>query len=242
VDKARNEAAKQMLANGNLKYLMFFDADMNAHPDFIQRMLMTAFVQQWQDAQGNVWGGTPWADVIGAWCPLRGAPYLPTIDTGTGTWEPTDTGDGPKEVIRTGAACVLMKRHVFERLEYPWYGVRPAPRAIDVFVEIDNFARCKMDGKNPLREHPAWDVLETAAKQDAATQRSRGQQGLANTISSVGEDSNFCDRVRAAGMRIVVNTDIVIEHMERRPITAADHNKAMRESERVVRLAAGITA
>src|SRR5512146_3273953 len=214
VDKARNESAKQMLANASLKYLIFLDADMMFRPDLIQRLLMTAYVGQWQDANGNVWGGAPWADVVGAWCPLRGKPYLPTIDTGSGTWESTAAYDGPKEVIRTGSACVLIKRHVFESMEFPWYGVRPAPRPIDVMVELDNFARCKMDGQNPLRESPAWATLEQCAKQDAAAQRAKGLSHPAQILSSVGEDSNFCDRAKALGFRIVVQTDAVAEHLE----------------------------
>ena len=228
VDKTRNEAALQMLANPHFKWLWFLDGDMVFRPQLVEQMLSTAFVI------------TPWADMVGAWCPLRGKPYLPTIDTGTGTWESTDAGIGPLEVIRTGAACVLIKRHVFERMEYPWYGVRPAPRPLDVLVEVDNYARCKHDGRNPLREHPFWQTLENCAKQDAAQQRAAGHQGPGAGLSSVGEDSNFCDRARALGFRIVVNTDMVCEHLERRPITPQDHIAAMRESEKFTKLAVGI--
>lgn len=228
VDKARNEAAKVMLGNPNFKYLLFLDGDMLPAPDFVAAMLTTAY------------GLCPWADAIGAWCPLRGKPFLPTIDTGTGTWESTAAGIGPIEVIRTGSAAILVKRHVFERMEFPWYGVRPAPRAIDVLAEVDNYARCKMDGKNPLREHAAWDVLERCARQDAHDLRARGQVGLVNTLSSVGEDSAFADRMKANGFRIVVNTNIVVQHLERHAITPDDHYKAMKESERMVRLAAGV--
>jgi len=229
VDKARDEAALQMLSQPALKWLAFVDADMTFRPNMMEHLLATAYLI------------TPWADAVGAWCPLRGKPYLPTIDTGTGTWEPTDANIGPVEVIRTGSACILIKRHVFERLEYPWYKVRPSPRAIDVMLELDNYARCKHDGRNPLREHPFWDTLEHCAKQDAASQRAAGHQGPA-TISSVGEDSGFADKMKAAGFRIVVNTDIVAEHLERRPITPQDHVDAMRESERFTRLAVGMDA
>ena len=231
VDKARNEAARQMLVNPNLKWLWFLDADMSFHPTLAEQILVTAFAV------------TPWADMVGAWCPLRGKPYLPTIDTGTGTWEPHDAGLGPLEVIRTGAACVLIKRHVFEALEFPWYGVRPAPRPIDALMEVDNYARCKHDGRNPLRDHAFWQTLEACAKQDAASQRANpATQVPGGFLSSVGEDSNFCDKARAAGFRIVVQTDAVCEHLERRPITPADHVSAMKESERFTKLAAGITA
>lgn len=231
VDKARNEAARMMLANPNFKYLVFMDADMQFAPSTLQQLLLTAY---------HI---TPWADAVGAYCQLRGSPYLSTTDTGSGTWESHDSGMGPIEVIRTGSACILIKRHVFERLEFPWYGVRPAPRALDVMAELDNFARCKMDGENPLRNNDAWAKLEQCARQDASSQRANPQaQGPGGFMSSVGEDSSFCDKMKALGLRIAVNTDIVVHHMERRPITPDDHNKAMREMERLGRLAVGIAA
>jgi len=147
------------------------------------------------------------------------------------------------EVIRTGSACILIKRHVFEQMEFPWYGVRPAPRPLDIMAELDNFSRCKMDGENPLREHKAWATLEQCARQDAASQRSNPQaQGPGGFYSSVGEDSSFCDKMKALGLRIVVNTDIVVNHLERKAITPDDHMKAMREMERWTKLAVGIAA
>lgn len=231
VDKARNESARAMLSNPNFKYLAFIDADMAFKPDVMQQLLLTAY---------HV---TPWADAIGAFCQLRGSPYLPTIDTGSGTWESHDVGMGPLEVIRTGSACILIKRHVFERMEFPWYGVRPAPRPLDVMAELDNFARCKMDGENPLRNNDAWAKLEQCARQDASSQRANPQaQGPGGFMSSVGEDSNMADKMKALGLRIVVNTDIVVAHMEKKPITPEDHTKAMREMERWGRLAVGIAA
>src|SRR3972149_8703966 len=176
-------------------------------PQLMEQLLITAYHL------------TPWADVVGAWCPLRGAPYLPTIDTGTGTWESHDAGMGPVEVIRTGSACVLVKRAIYERMEYPWYGVRPAPRPVDMMAEFDNYVRCKMDGRNPFRDDDLWARIETCAREDARSQRRNAQaQGPGGFYGSVGEDSNFCDRVKALGGRIVVNTDIVANHMERRPI------------------------
>lgn len=231
VDKARNEAVRVMLGNPHFKYLAFIDADMAFRPETVQQLLLTAYHL------------TPHADAVGAYCQLRGLPYLPTIDTGTGTWESHDAGLGPIEVIRTGSACILVKRHVFEKMEFPWYGVRPAPRPLDVLAEIDNFARCKMDGDNPLRSHSAWATLEQCARQDAASQRANPQaQGPGGFFSSVGEDSSFCDKMKALGFRIIVNTDVVVHHLERKAITPEDHMKAMREAERWGRLAVGIAA
>ena len=231
VDKARNEAAKQMLSNANLKYLLFIDADMTFQPDVVQKLLLTAYHPQL----------CPWADAVGAWCPLRGKPFLPTIDTGTGTWEPHDANIGPIEVIRTGSACILIKRHVYERMEFPWYGVRPAPRPIDILAELDNYARCKMDGRNLLREHPTWATLEKCAREDASALRTRPEAQLpGGFFSSVGEDSNFADKVKALGMRVVVQTDAQCGHLDRQVITPQMHMDAMKESERLTRLAVGV--
>ena len=96
-------------------------------------------------------------------------------------------------------------------------------RIVDAFAEIDNFARIKMDGTNPLRDHPAWSVLERIAIQDPST--IPGQF----VPAEVGEDSGFCDRVRHAGMRIVVNTDVVTGHLNQEVINWETHRDAMRD-------------
>lgn len=231
VDKARNEAVSVMFQNPALKYILFIDADMQFPPDIMYKLLMTAYHPN----------GCHWADLVGAYCQLRGKPYLPTIDTGTGTWEEHDAGCGPLEVMRTGSACILIKRPVYERMEYPWYGVRPAPRAIDMMAELDNYARVKMDGRNLLRDHPAWAILEKCAWEDAAAQRSRPESALPNgLISSVGEDSNFCDKAKALGFRVVVQTDAITHHVDRILITPEMHQEAMKESALMTRYASGI--
>lgn len=231
VDRARNEAARQMLmgANPRREYLMFLDADMRFKPDIMGRLLHVAYSQ------------CPWADAVGGYANLRGAPYLPTIDTGTGTWESHDAEQGVREVIRTGSACILVKRHVYERMEYPWYGVRPAPRPIDMLAEVDNYARTKFDGRNPLYGD-TWFRLEKAAREDADTQRkNQVNQQPGGPMGSVGEDSNFCDRMKALGLRIVVQTDAVAEHVDVKVIGPADHMGEIQKGEHLARLAIGLT-
>jgi hypothetical protein len=213
VDKARNEAVSQMLKDPQAAWLLFFDADMTWPPQLVPQLLKTAY----QDCV--------WADIVGGYCNLRGPPYLPTIDTGTGTWEPHGAMQGPKEVIRTGSACVLVKRHVYERMNAPWYGIRPAPRPLDNIAELDNYARIKGDGQNPLREHPFWNQLEQCAVEDAAANPIQDP----NYFSTVGEDSNLCDRAKALGFRIVVDTNAVCQHIDRKSIGPADHAEAMRQ-------------
>lgn len=224
VEKARNEAVRQLLADPNCGWLLFIDGDMVFPPDAILRLLQTAF------------GEVPHADIVGAYCPLRGELALPTIDTGTGTWESWFPGSGTVEVIRTGAAFVLAKRRVYETLKDPWYRLRVPSRPVDFLLEVDNFARCKFDGKNPFRELPGreWERLEQCAADDPSS------ADLNFTPAEVGEDSGFADRARNAGFRIFVATDIAIAHVDTRMTDWRTHKEAMEKIERNQRLLAGI--
>ena len=209
VEKARNDAVRIMLSafEGHARWLLFVDGDMVPPADALIRILTTAYKTH------------PWADVVGAYCALRGEMALPTIDTGTGTWESIYPGRGVLEVMRTGAAFVLIKRHVYERLKEPWYRTRSTMRALDFMLEVDNHARIHCDGRNPLRDHPAWKKLEDKASADPS----------AHTFTpiEVGEDSNFCDRVKQAGMRIVVDTNLEIPHLDTTIATWRKHKEAM---------------
>lgn len=224
VDKARNDAVRTTLSDPNAGWLMFIDADMVWQPDAVMRMVGTAF------------GELPHADAVGAYCPLRGELALPTIDSGTGTWESWFPGSGVVEVMRTGAAFILVKRRVFEGLKDPWYRMRVPARPIDFMAECDNFARIKFDGKNPFRELPnrEWERLEQCALEDPATS--------GNFVpAEVGEDSGFCDRARNAGYRIFVNTDIAISHIDSKTTGWQDHKKAIEKMEQNNRYVAGLT-
>jgi hypothetical protein len=229
VDKARNDAVRTMLANANLQYLIFLDGDMEWRPELVMQMLQTAYQQ------------VPHADIVGGWCPLRGEPYLPTIDTGTGTWESTLPGQGPIEVIRTGGACLLIKRHVLEKMQAPWFGVRNSPRSLDTLLEFDNFARIKFDGRNPFTKLPEWAQLEGCAADEATRYRQAHPVDTAGSqFSSVGEDSNFADKCRALGFRIFVQTNVVCGHVDRKVIQPSDHIDAMKKLRRQENLACGI--
>ena len=222
VERARNAAARQALREGH-QYLFFCDGDTTFPPDAILNMLHTAYV------------ACPNAGVVGGYVPLRGDLALPTIDSGTGTWESWYPGSGVVEVIRTGCAFLLVKRAVLEALVDPWFRVRVPSRPIDFMLEVDNFARIKFDGRNPFVGE-AWDRLMRCAKDDPSIAPENF------TPVEVGEDSGFCDRARAAGFSIVVNTDIACGHVDARILTAADHRRAMDERDRTQRLYAGVTA
>ena len=223
VDKTRNESASELLKSP-AQWLWFLDADMQFQPNLIEHILSAAFQE------------CPWADIVGGYCNLRGFPYLPTIDRGNGQWESHDANIGPLEVIRTGAACLLVKRHVFEKMAYPWFGVRPASQPIENFAEVDNFLRMKYDGVNPFANDPKWKkILAIAAENSRVT-----KGGPDSTrMHSVGEDSNFCDKAKALGFRIVVQTNAVCHHIDKKIIGPADHTKALQEARENERLLVG---
>lgn len=226
VDKARNEAARRMLQefNRTAQWLLFVDGDMVPPADGVVRMLSTAY------------GSHQWADVVGGYCNLRGDLALPTIDTGTGTWESHFPGRGVLEVIRTGAAFLLVKRHVFERLPEPWFATRVPARPLDFMAEVDNWARIKWNGQNPFMNQPGqpWEKLLQLASADPSAQP--GQF----VPYEVGEDSGFCDKVKAYGMRIVVDTSIAVPHLDQKTVTWADHKTAMDDIHRQWRQAVGV--
>lgn len=229
VDKARNDACRRMLSHrfpdGNvLQFLIFIDADMTWGENALQRLLVTAYHTH------------TWADVVGAYCSLRGELALPTIDTGTGTWETHYPQSGVLEVMRTGGAFLLVKRQVCERIPDPWFAMRVPARPIDFMAEVDNYARIKFDGSNPFVGLPGdpWEKLQKIASIDPSVVPTNF------TPIEVGEDSGFCDRVKFHGMRIVVDTDIITGHVSRIVYDWRDHQKAMTERDRNIRLAMGI--
>lgn len=222
VDRARNNAVAKFLSHQPaLGWLCFIDGDAVFAPDAIARLLLTAY------------GDMPHADVVGAYCTLRGDPYLPTIDTGTGTWESHLPGKGVIEVMRTGSAFLVLKRHCFERIAGPWYGTRNPMRAIDALAEVDNFAHTKFDGRNPLAAYPEWKSLIQCALDDP------GSHQRHNITAFVGEDSNWCDMMRFAGLRIFVNTDVEVPHVDKVVRTASDHRTVMKTRESHARLLVG---
>lgn len=211
VAKARNDAVRSLLSDPNGAWLLFVDGDMTFSPDALIRLLQTAY------------GTHPHADAVGAYCPLRGELALPTIDTGTGTWESVYPGSGVLEVMRTGAAYILTKRHVYESLKDPWYALRVPMRPIDAMLEVDNWARIKFDGANPLRDLPSqvWEKLERCAIEDPSVSANQF------TPAECGEDSAACDRMRNAGFRIFVDTNVVTGHVDTKIVDWHQHKTAM---------------
>ena len=223
VDKARNDACRRMLSDPNCGYVLFVDGDMTFRPEALSLLVQAAYTPR-----------AKWADVLGGYCVLRGG-AVPTIDTGTGTWESHFPGGGVKEVIRTGGAFLLVKRHVCEKVRQPWFSIRHPMRWLDGLAEIDNFARTKFDGANPFRDLPGrpWETLTEIASADEQSSKPVVQY-------EVGEDSGFCDRVRAAGLRIAVDTDVEMGHIDSQVLNGATHKERMDKREREQRQMVGV--
>ena len=231
VEKARNESVRMMLRNGH-GWLCFIDGDTTFEPNSL-----VAPPDQRPGLLQAAYGVVPHADAMGGWVPLRGDLALPTIDTGTGTWESHYPGSGILPVMRTGGAFLLVKRHVFEALKDPWFRMRVPARAMDFMAEFDNWCRIKFNGQNPFREYgDYWAKAEKAAIDDPSIV-------VENFVPvEVGEDSGFCDRAKLAGFNIFVNTDIVCGHVDPKVLTWHDHKRAMDDGAKWQRLASGLLA
>lgn len=213
--EAGRDAICEHALRENYDYLLMFDGDATFGPDALLRLLHTAFVTH------------PHADVVGAYAQLKGN-AIPTIDTGTGTWEPHFPGEGVLPVIRTGGHFLLVKTGILRRMPAPWFRTRNAMRPIRALADLDNYARTKLDGKNPFAALPEWESLLALARKESPAE------------SSVGEDSGFCDRVLAAGGTILVDTNVLTGHIEHRIISPADLTKNLKARAEGLRLACGV--
>lgn len=199
-------------------YVLMFDGDATFGPDALLRLLKTAYVE------------APDADVVSAYAQLKHPLSLPCIDTGTGTWEPIFPGEGVLPAMRVGGHFLLIKTSALRRFGPPWFRTRRTLKPVDALSEVDNFARIKFDGSNPLQESAAWRTLHRVAREEAHAQG----------VASVGEDSGFCDALLAAGGSIYVNTDVVTGHLTKRVISPSDLKSAMEGEARKRRLTVGV--
>ena len=223
VEKTRNEAARQSLRKGH-GFCFYIDGDTTFEPNAIFRIIQASY------------GEVPVADIMGGWVPLRGELSLPTLDTGSGTWESIFPGSGIIEVMRTGGAFILVKRRVFEGLSDPWWRMRVPARPVDFMAEVDNWARMKLNGENPFRNLPdrPWERLEECARQDPSVVAE-------NFIPvEVGEDSGLADRARNAGFRAFVQTDVACGHVDSIVRGWVDHRRAIDQMEACDRQAVGL--
>lgn len=226
VEAGRDEAVKHML-HEKYAWLIQVDADATFEPDAFIRLLYTAYIQ------------LPQSDMVGAYSQLKGHPFLPTIDTGTGRWEEHYPGEGVIPVIRTGGHFMLCKRSALEKvgLKGPWFRTRLVPPAVQSFAEVDGVARQHFSGRNPLTEHEAWNDLiqKTRPQLEAGTAQPKGLDD-----SGVGEDSAWCDLLKSRGGQIFVDTNIVTGHLTRELIGPGKLKKAMTDRDKRLMLAVGV--
>ena len=217
LEVGRDEAVKHAIKYG-YEWVIQVDADAAPiPPNLVEYLLKKIFVEQ------------PDADMIGAYCQLKGPPHLPTIDTGTGTWEEHYPGSGIMPVIRTGAHCFIAKTSAFQKFGPPWFRTRRVQTPYLAFQEVDNFTRCRLSGSNPFTKVPEWHILVMEAA-----------KGETPEMQNVGEDSGFCDRLMAAGGRIYVDTDLVVGHVAKRVIEPKHLKRYMDERRKSKRQACGL--
>lgn len=222
VEAGRDSEVAHMLqasTNGTpYQWILQIDADATFGPDALAKILHTAFVQ------------VPQSDVVGGYCQLKGGINIPSIDTGSGTWEPHFPGEGVIPVIRTGAHFMLCKRSAFEKLgPGPWFRTRLAWRPIDALAEVDGFARQRNAGRNPFASTDDWQALMTEAV-----------KGAEGGPSTVGEDSGFCDRLKSRGGLIFVDTNIVTGHVSKMLITPAKLKEGLALQQKRLRAVCGL--
>jgi hypothetical protein len=216
--EAGRDMVVQHALDHNYDWLIMIDGDAAPIPEQLVPYLVNKIFVEY-----------PFADVIGTYCQLKGPPHAPTIDTGTGTWEQHFPNSGMLEVIRTGAHAFIAKMSAYTRFGPPWYKTRISEVPARAFAEVDNFARCKLDGRNPLSDHPEWTTLMyEAGKADMPI----GQP--------IGEDSAFCDALRAHGGRIFVDTDIVVGHITKKLISPSDLKEHVEGHHKRIRMACGL--
>ena len=213
VEAGRDDAAKHMLVN-NYEWMLQIDADAAPFADLaVPHFLNRLFVD------------FPQFDMMGGYCQLRPSGQ-PTIDTGSGTWEEHYPGEGVLPVCRTGGHFFMVKQQAFKRFGPPWFRTRLPNAPVRAMKDLDNFARMKLGGNNPLTEHPEWDTLLHEAVRVSGPEQ-----------TPVGEDSAFCDNLRASGGLIAVDTDFVVGHVGTEiimPQKYVDNVKTARRRERML--------
>jgi hypothetical protein len=219
--EAGRDAACEHAVNQGYDWLLQIDAD--AAPfkaDSLIKLLETAYVTH------------PYLNAVGAYSQLKGDVPIPTIDTGTGRWEEHYPNTGVLPVIRTGAHFLLVKVPTLQTMGKPWFRSRRVLPPLDAFREVDNFARCELDGRNPFSSTMDWVALVASASAAAVKD--------GNAEQSVGEDSGFCDKLKAIGGNIAVDTRVVAGHMDRKYIVPDDLRSAMDERELPARQLCGV--
>ncbi len=123
ISRARNTLVAKFLANKDSTHLMFIDADIGWEPWHLLVMLCRD------------------VDVIGGLYPMKTLPIKWVVNG----FEGAETGpDGLQEVSKTGTGFMLVKRHVFDKLnDHP--AVKPFNNDIGLPKELDQHLRTYYD-------------------------------------------------------------------------------------------------
>jgi len=123
ISRARNTLVAKFLSNPTSTHLMFIDADIGWEPWHLLVMLNRD------------------VDVIGGLYPMKTLPIKWVVNGFDGA----ETGpDGLQEVSKTGTGFMLVKRHVFEKLnDHP--AVKPFNNDIGLPKELDQYLRTYYD-------------------------------------------------------------------------------------------------
>ena len=123
ISRARNTLVAKFLSNPQSTHLMFIDADIGWEPWHLLVMLNRD------------------VDVIGGLYPMKSLPVKWVVNG----FEGAETGpDGLQEVSKTGTGFMLVKRHVFEKLNsHP--AVKPFKNDIGLPKELDQHLRTYYD-------------------------------------------------------------------------------------------------
>ena len=123
ISRARNTLVAKFLNNPDSTHLMFIDADIGWEPWHLLALLNRD------------------VDVIGGLYPMKSLPIKWVVNG----FEGAETGaDGLQEVSKTGTGFMLVKRHVFEKLnEHP--AVKPFANDIGLPKELDKHLKTYYD-------------------------------------------------------------------------------------------------
>jgi len=214
--EAGRDAVVAHAKENSYDFVLMVDADAVFKDTMLFEMLETAFV------------AAPESDAVSAYAQLKHPPYLPVIDTGTGTWEPHFPGEGILKCMRVGGHCILIKPSAWNRFGPPWFRTRNTLKPMDALREVDNYARINNHGENPLAD-AAWLSLMNKATEE-----------FGGSTATVGEDSGFCDTLSAYGGSIFVNTNIITGHVTKRTIFAKDLRDSLQEKKAKLALSVGV--
>ena len=216
VEAARDEVVAHAIQH-RYDWILQIDADASPFPaNSLSRML------------NNIYINYPEFDAIGAYCQVKGQMNHPTIDTGTGKWEEHYPGEGMLPVIRTGAHFLFTKISAFQRFGPPWFRTRIPLHPSRAFMDVDNFARTHIDGKNPFWSKE-WETL----LQEALTIPG-------SIMTPIGEDSGFFDTLKAHGGAAGVDTDMIVGHVDDRCILPEDFIKQAKDARLALRQILGV--